>query len=475
MDDDSASNSQCDSAGGLPEFTLRVRQTNGTIIEHSVASRALSVASLKQALSERTEIPVERMRLMLESTILADDNSLESYGKYNIHDGSVLRLVQLAGNHVQSHPQNVNGITSAPPAPPSSAQAMTNQARQLFLANPQLAQTFMMANPQMREALENNPELRRLMSDPEVMQQSFNAVQNPRLLQEVQRNNDRVLSNLESAPGGYAHIRRMYHSVQEPLARAAADDSMRMPLDELNRRRARMLGVVKPDPSRVNTTPLPNPWSSARPRAGSRSSAFDSRNPFAMMDQPALAAAMAAAALQRQQQQQLGLAAANPAGAVSAMQAQMARSVQLPGAAGPAQPRPAAPMLGSPSSAPANAPQSAMALAQRQALQQAALANMSPQQRQEAIQRIQQAAAMAATVNRAPQVNVPIILQQLSSGQISPAMMPPHLISFLLHNAQAQLTPEQRVALQRILALHMQQQQAQNNAAAGPIRPGAAQ
>ncbi|KAJ2000222.1 Transcription factor spt20 [Coemansia thaxteri] len=191
--------------------------------------------------------------------------------------------------------------------------------------------------------------------------------------------------------------------------------------------------------------------------------------------QPALAAAMAAAALQRQQQQQLGLAAANPAGAVSAMQAQMARSVQLPGAAGPAQPRPAAPMLGSPSSAPANAPQSAMALAQRQALQQAALANMSPQQRQEAIQRIQQAAAMAATVNRAPQVNVPIILQQLSSGQISPAMMPPHLISFLLHNAQAQLTPEQRVALQRILALHMQQQQAQNNAAAGPIRPGAAQ
>ncbi|KAJ1999988.1 hypothetical protein H4R26_004824 [Coemansia thaxteri] len=285
MDDDSASNSQCDSAGGLPEFTLRVRQTNGTIIEHSVASRALSVASLKQALSERTEIPVERMRLMLESTILADDNSLESYGKYNIHDGSVLRLVQLAGNHVQSHPQNVNGITSAPPAPPSSAQAMTNQARQLFLANPQLAQTFMMANPQMREALENNPELRRLMSDPEVMQQSFNAVQNPRLLQEVQRNNDRVLSNLESAPGGYAHIRRMYHSVQEPLARAAADDSMRMPLDELNRRRARMLGVVKPDPSRVNTTPLPNPWSSARPRAGSRSSAFDSRNPFAMMDQ----------------------------------------------------------------------------------------------------------------------------------------------------------------------------------------------
>ncbi|KAJ1916397.1 hypothetical protein LPJ71_001958, partial [Coemansia sp. S17] len=154
----------------------------------------------------------------------------------------------------------------------------------LFLANPQLAQTIMMANPQMREALDNNPQLRNLMNDPEVMQQSFDAVQNPQLMQEVQRNNDRVLSNLESTPGGYAHIRRMYHSIQEPLARAA-EDSTRMPLDELNRRRARMLGVVKPDASRVNTTPLPNPWSKTRSRAGSRASPFDMRNPFSMTDQ----------------------------------------------------------------------------------------------------------------------------------------------------------------------------------------------
>ncbi|KAJ2868117.1 hypothetical protein GGH94_000385 [Coemansia aciculifera] len=275
MEDDSASSSRCSTAGAIPEFTLRVRQTNGTIIEHPVSSRSLSVAELKQALSERTEIPVARMRLMLESTILADDQSLESYGK----------LVQLAGNHLQNHPRNVNGISSAAaPSPPSSTMAMTNQARQLFLANPQLAQTIMMANPQMREALDNNPQLRNLMNDPEVMQQSFDAVQNPQLMQEVQRNNDRVLSNLESTPGGYAHIRRMYHSIQEPLARAA-EDSTRMPLDELNRRRARMLGVVKPDASRVNTTPLPNPWSKTRSRAGSRASPFDMRNPFSMTDQ----------------------------------------------------------------------------------------------------------------------------------------------------------------------------------------------
>ncbi|KAJ2855621.1 hypothetical protein FB639_006211, partial [Coemansia asiatica] len=154
----------------------------------------------------------------------------------------------------------------------------------MFSINPQLAQTLMMANPQMREAMENNPELRNLIRDPQIMQQSLDAVQNPQLMQEVKRNNDRVLSNLELAPGGYAHIRRMYHNIQEPLNRAAEDRSL-VPLDELNRRRARILGVTKPVASKINTTPLPNPWARNRPQSSSRP-IMDMRNPnpFAMLD-----------------------------------------------------------------------------------------------------------------------------------------------------------------------------------------------
>ncbi|KAJ2792701.1 hypothetical protein H4R20_006731, partial [Coemansia guatemalensis] len=159
-----------------------------------------------------------------------------------------------------SRSRNVAGISNANAQTSTSpAVSMGNQTRQLFLSNSQLAQAFMMANPSMREAVEANPELRQIMSDPEMMQQSLNAAQNPRLMQEVQRNNDRVLSNLESSPGGYAHIRRMYHTIQEPLTRAAGG-GMISSLDELNRRRARVLGVTKPDSTKVNVTPLPNPW-----------------------------------------------------------------------------------------------------------------------------------------------------------------------------------------------------------------------
>ncbi|KAJ1963338.1 hypothetical protein GGI12_002106 [Dipsacomyces acuminosporus] len=267
---------------GQESFTLHVRLANGATLEQQVDNAGISVGELKQSLSARTGVQVARMRLMLESTILADDQSLESYG---IGDGKVLRLVQLASNNSQDTPRNVNGISNANSEPSmlSPTEILSNQARQLMMANPQLAQAMMMANPQMREAIENNPELRQILTDPELMRRNMSAMQNPRVMQEMQRNNDRALSNLELSPGGYAHIRRMYKTVQEPLSRVA-DASTSIPLDELNRRRAQALGVTKPDSSKVNTTPLPNPWAKRRPQQNPQPG-FDSRFPFSVSDQ----------------------------------------------------------------------------------------------------------------------------------------------------------------------------------------------
>ncbi|KAJ2518971.1 hypothetical protein H4217_002983 [Coemansia sp. RSA 1939] len=262
------------------KITLHVRQTNGTVINHSVSSVDVLVADLKLSLAELTEIPVERIRLMAKSTILADDKTL---GFYGVEDGAVLRLVQLAGSNLTgAQPRSLAGISKANAPSPSSSQtnALSSQARQLFLSNPRLAQTMMMANPHMRRAIEENPELRQIMSDPSIMRQSLDAAQNPQLMQEVQRNNDRALSNLEAAPGGYAHIRRMYHSIQEPLNQAARDSS-RTPLDDLNRRRAQALGASRPDPGRVNTTPLPNPWARRRHASSSSSTAGSQRRAMA--------------------------------------------------------------------------------------------------------------------------------------------------------------------------------------------------
>lgn len=50
------------------------------------------------------------------------------------------------------------------------------------------------------------------------------------MMQEMMRNQDRALSNLESIPGGYNALRRMYTDIQEPMFSAAREQvSERVP------------------------------------------------------------------------------------------------------------------------------------------------------------------------------------------------------------------------------------------------------
>lgn len=113
-------------------------------------------------------------------------------------------------------------------------------------------------NPQMQQLMQQNPELRTLMEDPEVgrdgtfevlvcgvsqfLRQTMQAARNPSMMQEMMRNNDRQMANLDSIPGraaanlvhacmwaqygstlgGYAALSRMYRDVQEPMWNAAS-------------------------------------------------------------------------------------------------------------------------------------------------------------------------------------------------------------------------------------------------------------
>lgn len=62
-------------------ITLLIKRSSKNQFELEVSNTSVLVSSLKQMLSERTSIVIERIRLMLESTILSDERSLESYGK----------------------------------------------------------------------------------------------------------------------------------------------------------------------------------------------------------------------------------------------------------------------------------------------------------------------------------------------------------------------------------------------------------
>jgi hypothetical protein len=49
--------------------------------------------------------------------------------------------------------------------------------------------------------MERNPELNHMLNNPEILRQTMEIARNPAMMQELMRNQDRAMSNLESIPG----------------------------------------------------------------------------------------------------------------------------------------------------------------------------------------------------------------------------------------------------------------------------------
>ncbi|XP_030637652.1 ubiquilin-4 [Chanos chanos] len=141
--------------------------------------------------------------------------------------------------------------------PEMLSQIMENPLVQNMMSNPDLMRQMIMANPQMQQLMERNPEISHMLNNPELMRQTMELARNPAMMQEMMRNQDRALSNLESIPGGYNALRRMYTDIQEPMFSAAREQFGNNPFSALGGN-ADNSGA---QPSRTeNREPLPNPW-----------------------------------------------------------------------------------------------------------------------------------------------------------------------------------------------------------------------
>lgn len=88
---------------------------------------------------------------------------------------------------------------------------------------------------------------------------------NPSMLQELMRSHDRALSNLESIPGGYSALRRMYRDIQEPMLAAATNG--RNPFAALVENSSNQ-DSQNPQQGQENRDPLPNPWNQSQTDSG---------------------------------------------------------------------------------------------------------------------------------------------------------------------------------------------------------------
>lgn len=112
-------------------------------------------------------------------------------------------------------------------------------------------------NPEIKEVMERNPELNHIFNDSNLLRETLELAAHPSIIQEQARIRDRAFSNIESLPGGYNALERIYRDIQEPMLSASVDHSSRNPFIRL----IDNTSLNNPQQGRENTQPLPNPWS----------------------------------------------------------------------------------------------------------------------------------------------------------------------------------------------------------------------
>uniref|UniRef100_A0A671R8E8 Ubiquilin-4 n=1 Tax=Sinocyclocheilus anshuiensis TaxID=1608454 RepID=A0A671R8E8_9TELE len=254
-----------------------------------------SVAQFKEEISKRFKAKQDQLVLIFAGKILKDGDTL---GQHGIKDGLTVHLViKTAQNSSGSSqtsassgpgPSQGNTAETADPSPASNLgtpegsgpSPTPTQPPNILAGFGDLSglgnlgmgsANFMELQQQMQRQLMSNPEmLSQIMENPLMivfLYSNFNILfllvktmelaRNPAMMQEMMRNQDRALSNLESIPGGYNALRRMYTDIQEPMFSAAREQFGNNPFSALGGNTDNS-GV---QPSRTeNREPLPNPW-----------------------------------------------------------------------------------------------------------------------------------------------------------------------------------------------------------------------
>uniref|UniRef100_A0A667X865 Ubiquilin 4 n=1 Tax=Myripristis murdjan TaxID=586833 RepID=A0A667X865_9TELE len=175
--------------------------------------------------------------------ILTGFGDLSSLAGLGMGSANFMELQQQMQRQLMSNPEMLSQI-------------MENPLVQNMMSNPDLMRQMIVANPQMQQLMERNPEISHMLNNPELMRQTMELARNPAMMQEMMRNQDRALSNLESIPGGYNALRRMYTDIQEPMFSAAREQFGSNPFSALGGN-----SESGAQPSRTeNREPLPNPW-----------------------------------------------------------------------------------------------------------------------------------------------------------------------------------------------------------------------
>ncbi|KAF7638194.1 hypothetical protein Mgra_00002422 [Meloidogyne graminicola] len=210
-----------------------------------------NIEKLKLQLSEKVNQPTGVICLIFSGRILKDHETLK---EHKIVDGMVIHMVikntptTASRESTPSSASSTSGLqtntsTTAPGSTPNAGpfggigsilnnpmvrDMMNSPLMENLLSNPNMAEmvrNMLSENPQFQQIIQNNPDLGHILNDPRIIQQTLEMVQNPNMFNELMRNHDQAIRNIQGIPGGEAALHRMYQEVQEPLMNSVLGDT----------------------------------------------------------------------------------------------------------------------------------------------------------------------------------------------------------------------------------------------------------
>ncbi|WKX89360.1 hypothetical protein Q1695_008757 [Nippostrongylus brasiliensis] len=275
----------------VPTISLKVKTTT-TAYDVQVKATA-TISDVKDVLvSKLNNVEKSLLCLIFSGKILKDHEKLETH---SIGDGMALHLVVRQGQNRPSQaasaapqittnpPSNSNQSSTTTPLsnpllggdlsaggpqamaqqmmnnPEMMRQMMDNPIMQNIMGNPEIFRSLLANNPQIQQLIERNPELGHVLNDPDMMRQTMEMIRNPNMFQEMMRNHDLAIRNLQGIPGGEAALQRLYQDVQEPLLNSATSSLAGNPFASL-RRGDDTTASRSQRAGQENSEALPNPW-----------------------------------------------------------------------------------------------------------------------------------------------------------------------------------------------------------------------
>ncbi|CAD44116.1 Ubiquilin [Caenorhabditis elegans] len=174
--------------------------------------------------------------------------------------------------------------------PDAMRSVMDNPITQQLLGNPEFMRTIIQSNPQFQALIERNPEVGHILNDPNVMRQTMEMIRNPNMFQEMMRNHDQAIRNLQGIPGGEAALERLYNDVQEPLLNSATNSLSGNPFASLRGDQSSEPRVDRA--GQENNEALPNPWASNANQATNNQSNNRSADFNSLLDSPGISSLM---------------------------------------------------------------------------------------------------------------------------------------------------------------------------------------